>query len=105
MRKLVLIIVLFLFAVPAVSGEMPEKTLSMVKAKIAKKYPDNYSLQRTLINGQKEAYSFLENYRPDGVPADVLYKIKTKYAKKYPNNFSLQKTLITKQVEAYLELQ
>ena len=105
MKKMFLFIALFLFIAPVVSAEMPSDVLNVVKAKIAKKYPDNYSLQKTLIDGQKESYDFLGNYYPEDIPDDVLDRIKEKYARKYPLNFSLQKTLIEGQVKSYRELQ
>ena len=84
--------------------EMPDNVLASVKDAVAKRYPDNYSLQETLIDAQIESYMFLQSYAPDGVPPDVLAKIKTNVASRYPDNFSLQQTLVEAQVKSYRKL-
>jgi hypothetical protein len=96
--------ILLVFASESYAGGMPADTLDKVKKSIASKYPDNYSLQKILIDGQKESYDFLENYAPSSIPPDVLEKIKNNIVSKYPDNYSLQKTLIEAQVKSYLDL-
>jgi len=104
MKKSALFIALTLFTTILYAEEMPSDILAKVKAHIASKFPDNYSLQKTLIEAQRQDYEFLANYAPPSVPPDVLAKIKAHIASNFPDNYSLQKTLIETQVDAYIEL-
>ncbi len=80
---------------------MPGDILAEVKSSIESRYPDNYSMQKTLIDDQVESYDFLQDYYPSSVPSDVFEQIKESIESRYPYNFSMQKTLIQDQVESY----
>lgn len=86
------------------STRMPNDILAIVKRNIEKKYPDNYSVQKMLIEAQVKDYAFIQRYNPAGVPEDVFIRVKRKIESKYPNNFSVQKMLIEAQVKDYMSL-
>ena len=84
---------------------MPQDVFNKLKETYNQKYPDNYSMQKTLVQDQCESYRFLQSYTSvPGVPNTVLSNLKQKYAQKYPYNFSMQMTLVQDQVRSYLEL-
>jgi hypothetical protein len=84
---------------------VPQDVFNKFKETYAQKYPDNYSMQKTLVHDQCESYRFLQSYTSvAGVPDTVLANLKQKYGQKYPYNFSMQKTLVQDQVNSYLEL-
>jgi hypothetical protein len=93
------------FGAFGLSQDMPHELLNKIKEKYAKKYPDDYSMQKVLINDQIECYRFLQNYEPSGVPYDIFNRIKSKIESRYPYDFSMQKVLIEDQVECYNFLQ
>lgn len=71
----------------------------------AKKYHDNFSMQKTLIADQLDSYKFMQRWGDEpGVPNTIFNEIKSIYLKKYPYNFSMQKTLVKDQCESYLFL-
>lgn len=91
---------------PAASSaqSMPPAVMSRVRAQIESRYPDNYSMQKILIDAQIKAYSFLASYSPAGVPTDTLSSVRAEIVGRYPDNYTMQKILIEAQVKAYLEL-
>ena len=104
MKKSVSVIVfaiMFAFASVSYAGGMPAYILGKVKASIESRYPDNYSMQKTLIADQVQSYEFLQGYSPLSVPSDVFEKIKDSIKSRYLYNFSMQKTLIQDQVQSY----
>ncbi len=87
-------------------GGVPHDIFVELKSTYARKYPYDFSMQRTLVQSQTESYLYMKKYlRAPGVPQKTFNKIKQKYTKKYPYDFSMQKTLIQDQVESYLDLQ
>ena len=83
--------------------EVPKHIEDKIRQIYAEKYPDNFSMQKTLINDQLESYRFMQDWKSaKGVPQDIFNKIKRIYAEKYPFNFSMQKTLVKDQVESYV---
>lgn len=70
-RSLILFAVLLVYSSAAYSSEIPADTLAKVRASIESRYPDNYSMQKALIDDQVESYNFLEIYTPRNVPADL----------------------------------
>jgi hypothetical protein len=93
--------VMLAFASVSYGGEMPADIFAKVKASIESRYPDNYSMQKTLIANQVQSYKFLQSYSPSIVPSDVFENIKGAIESRYPYNFSMQKTLIQDQVQSY----
>jgi hypothetical protein len=94
-------------AVPAVIAQsVPTSVEQRIRQIYAEKYPDNFSMQKTLIEDQLESYRYIERWTSEsGVPQDVFNKVKETYAQKYPDNYSMQKTLVQDQCESYRFLQ
>jgi hypothetical protein len=88
----------------AYAENMPADVLSRVRADTAAEYPDNYAVQKLMIDTQKKSYKFLSTYAPAKVPPDVLKKIMSDAAAEYPDNFGVQKLMVETQVKSYLEL-
>jgi hypothetical protein len=60
MKKSALIIALLvLFAPLTYAEEMPPDVLARIKTKVSAQYPDDFSVQALLINGEKSSYEFL----------------------------------------------
>lgn len=76
-----------------------------IRAIYAKKYPADFSMQKTLIEDQLESYRSLMNWnKSEGMPQPTFAKLKSIYANKYPNDYTMQKTLIADQCESYISL-
>ena len=97
-------ILMFSASLPAFAQQMPSATKERIKTTLAEKYPDNYSVQKTLLEGQIDSYKFLQNYSPSEMPAAVCNSVKQTLLNKYPDNFSVVKTLLEGQVKSYREL-
>src|SRR3989304_3314697 len=106
MKKVIACLALLvLAATSAVAQSVPASVEQRIRQIYAQKYPDNFSMQKTLVQDQCESYRFLQSYTSvPGVPNTVLSNLKQKYAQKYPYNFSMQMTLVQDQVRSYLEL-
>jgi len=106
MKKLIACMALVLLVATSVFAQsVPRSVEQRIRQIYAEKYPDNFSMQKTLINSQLKAYRFIQRWTSEpGVPQDVFSKVKTIYAQKYPYNFSMQKTLVQNQVKSYLDL-
>jgi phosphoenolpyruvate carboxylase len=105
MKKLLTVFVITLaFTSAAYARGMPPEILGKVRASIESRYPDNYSMQKILIDNQVQSYEYLQNYSPSSVPSNVLSRVKNKISSRYPYNFSMQKILIKNQVKSYLDL-
>lgn len=84
---------------------IPEDIEQRIRQVYSHKYPDDYSMQKTLIKDQIESYHFLQKWTSEsGVPQDVFDKVKATYAQKYPDDYSMQRTLIQDQIQSYLQL-
>jgi uncharacterized protein YbgA (DUF1722 family) len=67
-----------------------------------KKYPNDFSMQKTLIESQLEAFDYLSGWSDEkGIPQGIFTKIREIYASKYPGEYSMQQTLVENQFEAY----
>jgi hypothetical protein len=98
------------FVVLAVTSAIAQSVPGSVEQKIreiyAQKYPDNFSMQKTLIQDQLESYRYVQRWTSEsGVPQDVFNKVKETYDQKYPDNYSMQKTLVQDQCESYRFMQ
>jgi len=80
--------------------EISPDVLSRIRARIEARYPDNYSMQRALIDDQVEAYKFLQSYAPPSVPVASLRRIRERNQERYPDNYSMQKALLLDQVQS-----
>ena len=90
----------------AFAQDVPYEIEQKIKEIYASKYPDDYSMQKILIQDQLESYQLLKNLTYiAGVPQDILYKLKRIYLAKYPYDYSMQKILIQDQIKSYKELQ
>lgn len=77
-----------------------QKAIADIKAKLGKKYPGSYSLQKTLLDGHLKAYHFLCSEPATDVNVEILEKKLKRY---YPS-FSLIQTLYEADKKAYGEL-
>ena len=97
---------LVLPATSAIAQSVPSSVEQRIRQIYAQKYPDNFSMQRTLIEDQLESYRYIQRWTSEsGVPQDVFNKVKETYDQKYPENYSMQKTLVQDQCESYRFLQ
>jgi hypothetical protein len=82
-----------------------DSILTKQKEIYADKYPNNFSMQKTLVEDQCKSYLFLQSFTSvAGIPDSKITELKQIYAGKYPNNYSMQKVLVEDQVKSYLEL-
>ena len=100
-KSAVIFAVMLSSALESYVGGMPTDLLGKVRASIESRYPDNYSMQKTLIDDQVQSYEYLQGYSPSSVPSDVFREIKESIETRYPYNFSMQKTLIQDEVQSY----
>jgi len=76
-----------------------------IRAFAEKEWPDNYDMQKFVINQQTEAYNWIATASSaTGVPQAVFDNIKAKAADQWPDNYDMQKFEINQQVKAYNEL-
>jgi len=76
-----------------------------IRAFAEKRYPDDYDMQKFVINQQTEAYNWVVSVSsPAGVPQEVFEQIKTRAAHRYPDDYDMQKFVINQQTEAYTDL-
>lgn len=95
-----------LVATSVFAQSVPRSVEQKMRQIYAERYPDNSSMQKTLINKQLKSYRFIQCWTSEpGVPQDVFSKEKTIYAQKYPYNFSMQKILIKNQCKSYRFIQ
>lgn len=88
------------------TNNIPSHIVETIRTIYKQKYPDDYSMQKTLIDDQLECYLFMQRYTRDPqIPTSILNKEKQIYAGKYPYDFSMQKVLVQDQVESYHFLQ
>ena len=107
MKKVIACLALLvLAATSAVAQSVPASVEQRIRQIYAQKYPDNFSMQKTLIEDQLESYRYIQRWTSEpGVPQDVFNKLKETYNQKYPDNYSMQKTLGQDQCESYRFLQ
>ncbi len=85
---------------------VPEDVEKRIRQIYTEKYPDNFSMQKILIDEQLASYRLIKRWTNEsGVPQNVFNKVKEIYAQKYPYNYSMQKTLILEQCNSYRFLQ
>src|SRR5437899_11081484 len=95
---------LVLAATSAIAQSVPASVEQRIRQIYAQKYPDNFSMQKTLIEDQLESYRYIQRWTSEsGVPQDVFNKVKETYAQKYPDNYSMQKTLGQDQSYRFLQ--
>lgn len=79
--------------------------LAKQKEIYANKYPNNFTMQKVLIEDQCRSYLFLQSYNmATGVPDAKIAELKQIYINKYPDNYTMQKILVEDQVKSFLEL-
>lgn len=95
-----------LFFPIAFAQSIPNSVEQRVRQIYSEKYPDNFSMQKTLIQDQLASYQQMQSWTSEpGVPRDIFNAIKEVYVQKYPDNYSMQKTLVKDQCESYRFLQ
>lgn len=84
------------------------KSFYSIKKDICKKaeqeWPDDYGMQKYVIEEQTKAYKELKNYRASDIPSRVLKAITQKALREWPGDYGMQIYAIKEQVEAYREL-
>lgn len=94
------------YSEPTEVNSVPPQVDRAIRQIYARKYPNDYSMQKVLVEDQLASYLFLQQHNSaQGVPQAVFNEIRQKYAAKYPEDFSMQKTLIADQIRSYLQLQ
>ena len=100
-------ILLILFSLSATlhflaAQQIPSAVDQKIRSIYAEKYPDNFSMQKTLIESQFKSYRRLVSWKNEkGIPPSVFSKVRDIYDRKYPDNYSMQQTLVESQFEAY----
>ncbi len=107
MKKFIVSICLLFFPIITVFAQsVPPLVEQRIKQIYAEKYPDDYSMQKILIDDQLESYVFIQSWSSEpGVPQNVFDSIKAKHAQKYPDDYSMQKILMEDQFKSYKSLQ
>jgi len=78
---------------------------SRIKAQAALDYPDNFFMQKSVIELQTKSYNELQRMTSaSGVPQSAFDKIKQQAVSDYPDNFFMQKSVIELQTKSYNEL-
>lgn len=102
MKKILVAMALSLSVMSAYAQAVPADVLQQIKQKYAQKYPDNFSMQKTLVEDQVKNYKIMQRWTSEpGVPSQVFNTIKKIYSNKYPDDFSMQNTLVSDQCECY----
>lgn len=90
----------------AIAQSVPASVEQRIRHIYAQKYPDDFSMQKTLVDHQLESYRDVQRWTSEsGVPQDVFDKVKETYDRKYPDDYSMQKTLVQNQCDSYRFLQ
>jgi hypothetical protein len=86
------------------SISIPAEILNEIKKRHEIKFPDDYSMQRIMVNSDVKAYKELKTYSDGQVPSEILKRILEKRAQEFPGNFSMQRIMVNSDVKAYKEL-
>lgn len=106
MVRTILTLILVSTVMPAPAQPVPAEIETRVRQIYAQKYPDNYSMQKTLIEDQIESYRNMQRWKTEpGIAQGVFDRLRDIYARKYPDNFSMQRTLVVDQIECLRFLQ
>ena len=88
-----------------VKVKVPDDILEGIKARAAKRHPDDYSTRLYVIEKEKKAYQDLVTLRPPkAVPKTVVNRVIQKTSKRHPDDYSTRLYVIEKQFKAYVEL-
>jgi len=103
-RRIILVYLIYVLSASlAYSQSVPSDVKQKLQRIYANKYPNNPSLQETLIRDQIESYLLLQRWKSaEGVPKDKFKELIEIYKLKYPNDYSMQKTLIQYDITKYL---
>ena len=87
---------------------MPANVLAGIKAEAEKDYPNDYRMQKFIIDQQIKGYEDTHTASTSsavaGMPANVLAGIKAEAEKDYPNDYRMQKFMIDQQIKGYKDL-
>ena len=97
----VVVLLVVSLAAAAFAQDVPPDVLAKIRAPIEARYPDNFSMQKTLLNDQIASYRFLLTYAPEGITPERIQQIKRPIEARYPDNYSMQKTLLENQVASF----
>jgi hypothetical protein len=83
---------------------IPTYIYNQIVNKIKREYPNEYTVQKTIIDMEIKNYKAVKNYSDSRVPNNILNQIKQKIINEYPNEYTTQKTLIDMEIKNYLEM-
>ncbi len=87
-----------------VSGTIPADILKKVKARHTAEFPDNFSMQKIMVDADIKAYKEIQSYSDAQVPKEILQRIIQKHAREFPYNYAMQKIMVDADIKAYKEL-
>ena len=71
----------------------------------ARKYPNDFSMQKALIDDQLKSYHHMQRWKSEPqIPQNIFDNLKNEYGNKYPDDYSMQKALLADQIKSYLAL-
>lgn len=83
---------------------IPPAVMQTIRRFAQQEYPDDYAMQRSIIEEQCESFSAIQVVPTSGIPGDVYAKIREKAVAEFPDDYSMQKYTIEEQVDAYRQL-
>lgn len=83
---------------------IPPTVMQTIRRLAQQEYPDDYTMQRYIIEQQCESFSAIQVFPTSGIPGNVYAKIREKAVSEYPDDYSMQKYTIEQQVDAYRQL-
>lgn len=89
----------------ALAQDLPTEVESLIKEKAAERFPDDFSMQKYVIDEQVEAYGLVEEHASESMSDEVFAKVKEKALQRFPDDFAMQKYILDEQEEAHAFLQ
>lgn len=83
---------------------IPDEVMRIIRRKAAEDCPDDFVMQKDLIEEQIYAFLKLRALAPE-IPEDVFQRIYQKAKEEYPEDFDMQLDTIEDQVRAYKDLE
>jgi hypothetical protein len=83
---------------------IPTNIMHMIRAFAQREYPDDYAMQRDVVEEQSESFSAIQLFSAPDVPSGVFATIRERAVAEYPDDYAMQKSIIEEQLEAYRHL-
>lgn len=82
-----------------------EKTIKeSIKQKARSDYPNDFSMQKHIIEEEISAWNELNNFNPEHIPKNILNTILKTAQEEYNNDFSMQLHEIKEQIESWVSI-